>query len=79
MEKTPARRSFFQTSNRELFEFLTEERGHTDWQVKLERGAYVALFKDSPSLQSDVSEFRKRNSRTIRTTGELLRALSSAP
>jgi len=77
MEKTLARRSQFQTSNKEMFEFLTEERGHTDWQVTLVRGAYIANFTDSPSLQTDAAEFRKRNGRTIRTVSELLRALTT--
>ena len=77
MPKTPARRSLFQTSNRELFEFLTEERGHLDWTMKLEKrgGKYVAYFADSPALQADVAAFERRSGRRIRTAPELLHAL----
>lgn len=78
MEKTRTKRSVFQTSNRELFEFLTEERGHTEWCVKLQRGAYIASFTDSVALQTDVAEFQRRNGRVVRTTNDLLHALTTS-
>jgi hypothetical protein len=75
MGKVELRKEMFRTSDNESFDFLVE-RGHLNYQVKLERGAYIANFADSPGLQADVAEFRKRSGRTIRTVPDLFRALT---
>jgi hypothetical protein len=68
----------FRTTDKRLFEFLCG-RGHHNWRVRLEGGAYVATFQDTPQLRVDLAAFgngQRSDTKTIRTLDELAEVLT---
>jgi len=64
----------FRTTDKRLFDFLIG-RGHNNWRVRLEGGAYVARFRDTERLRCGVSEFNNGQCTKVRTLNELASAL----